>query len=55
MSEQPNTDEQLQALRREFEEYWLTCLPLKRYWESEAAYKARCWRSWLYAKGGEEK
>ncbi len=53
---QPTTDEQLQALRAEFEAYWATCEPdfehpltrIEIVWR-----KDRCWRSWLYAKSGE--
>jgi hypothetical protein len=60
MSEQP-TDEQLQALRREFEEYWATCLPsmlteiMTRTPFELVRMRDRCWRSWLYAKGAVEK
>jgi hypothetical protein len=57
MSEQPTTDEQLPALRREFEEYWATCLTVTaslHFTELEMAQrKESCWRSWLYAKNGE--
>jgi hypothetical protein len=56
---QPTTDEQLQALRAEFEEYWLTCLQRVKMITIKAdalsVAKDHCWRSWLHAKGVSDK